>query len=119
MAVKKFFKKVGRNLQRTGGELTKSTGKGIGGVLGAAVGSKILAGLTAAEPVAIEAAPLLALKTGGFIKGPRHKPTFAILHGQETVIPAGVKVTKHQKKVIASNKRNAKKECSCHKFVYE
>jgi len=108
MAVKKFFKKVGRNLQRTGGEITRSTGKGIGGVLGAAVGSRILAGLTAAAPVAAEAAPLLLLSSGGFIKGPRHKPTFAILHGQETVIPANAKVTKHQKKVIASNKRKQK-----------
>jgi hypothetical protein len=119
MAVKKFFKKVGRNIQRTGGALTTGAGKSFGGVLGAAAGQRLLAGLTAAAPVAEEAAPLLLLKTGGFIPGARHKPTFAILHGQETVIPANAKVTKHQKKVIASNKRNAKKECGCHKFVYE
>jgi hypothetical protein len=118
MGTKKFFKRVGRNIQRTGGELTRATGKGIGGVLGAAAGQQILAGLTAAAPEVAEAAPLLLLKTGGFIPGPRNKPTFAILHGQETVIPANAKVTKHQKKVIASNKRNAKKGCGCNKFVY-
>jgi len=105
MAVKKFFKKVGRNLQRTGGELTKSTGKGIGGVLGAAAGRQILAGLTTAAPVAEEAAPLLLLKTGGYIPGPRNKPRLAILHGGERVIPANAKITKKQKAVIASNKQ--------------
>ena len=119
MAVKKFFKKVGRNIQRTGGELTRATGKGIGGVLGAAAGQQILAGLTAAAPVAEEAAPaLLMLKTGGYIRAPRNKAVPAILHGGETILPYGVKATKKQKSVIASNKRNAKKGCSCNKFVY-
>jgi len=117
MAVKKFFKKVGRNLQRTGGELTKSTGKGIGGVLGAAVGSKILAGLTTAAPVAEEAAPLLLLKTGGYIPGPRNKPVPAILHGSEYVLPANAKPTKKQKAIVAKNRAKSK-GCSCHKFVY-
>lgn len=116
MGPKKFFKKVGRNLQRTGGALTTSAGKSLGGVLGAAAGKAILSGLTTAAPVAEEAAPaLLMLRTGGFIPGPRHKPTLAILHGQESVIPAGVKVTKYQKKVIQSNKRKQKKLGS---FVY-
>lgn len=110
MGTKKFFKRVGRNLQRTTGEFTKQTGRAAGAILGAAAGKAILSGLTAAAPVAEEAAPaLLMLKTGGFIPGPRNKPTLAILHGQESVIPAGVKVTKHQKKVIQSNKRKQKK----------
>jgi len=108
MGTKKFFKRVGRNIQRTGGEFTKQAGKAAGGILGAAAGKQILAGLTAAAPVAEEAAPLLLLKTGGFIPGPRNKPRFAILHGQESVIPSNAKVTKHQKKVIASNKRKQK-----------
>jgi hypothetical protein len=114
MAVKKFFKKVGMNLQRTGGALTTSAGKGLGGVLGAAAGRQILAGLTTAAPIAEESAPLLLLKTGGYIPVPRNKPRLAILHGGESVIPANAKVTKAQKAVIASNK-NKKKLGS---FVY-
>lgn len=110
MGTKKFFKKVGRNLQRTGGALTTSAGKSLGGVLGAAAGKAILSGLTTAAPVAEEAAPaLLMLSTGGFIPGPRHKAVPAILHGGERVLPYGVKATKYQKKVIASNKRKQKK----------
>ena len=105
MGTKKFFKKVGRNLQRTGGALTTSAGKSLGGVLGAAAGKAILSGLTTAAPVAEEAAPLLLLKTGGYIAGPRNKPRLAILHGGESVIPANAKITKKQKSVIASNKK--------------
>ena len=118
MGTKKFFKKVGRNIQRTGGALTTSAGKSLGGVLGAAAGKAILSGLTTAAPVAEEAAPLLLLKTGGYIRAPRNKAVPAILHGGERVLPYGVKATKYQKKVIATNKRNAKKECGCHNFVY-
>jgi hypothetical protein len=114
MGPKKFFKKVGRNLQRTGGALTTSAGKSLGGVLGAAAGKAILSGLTTAAPVAEEAAPLLLLKTGGYIPGPRNKPRLAILHGGEHVIPANSKATKAQKAIIASNK-NKKKMGS---FVY-
>jgi len=105
MAVKKFFKKVGRNLQRTGGEITRSTGKGVGGVLGAAVGSRILAGLTTAAPVAEEAAPLLLLKTGGYIRAPRNKKVPAILHGSEYVLPANARPTKKQKSIVAKNRQ--------------
>lgn len=114
MGTKKFFKKVGRNIQRTGGALTTSAGKGLGGVLGAAAGKSIVSALTAAAPEAAEAAPLLLLKTGGYIPGPRNKPRFAILHGGESVLPANAKITKTQKAIIASNK-NKKKMGS---FVY-
>ena len=108
MTTKKFFKKVGRNLQRTTGEFTKQAGRAAGGILGAAAGKAILSGLTAAAPEAAEAAPLLLLKTGGYIPGPRNKAVPAILHGGERVLPYGVKATKYQKKVIASNKRKQK-----------
>jgi hypothetical protein len=103
MGTKKFFRKVGRNLQRTGGELTRGAGRAAGGILGAAAGKAILSGLTAAAPEAAEAAPLLLLKTGGYIRAPRNKTRFAILHGGETVLPANAKVTKAQKSIIASN----------------
>jgi hypothetical protein len=108
MAVKKFFKRVGRNLQQTSGEFTKQAGRAAGGILGAAAGKALLSGIATYGPEVAETAPLLALSTGGFIPGPRHKPRLAILHGQESVIPAGVKVTKYQKKVIQSNKRKQK-----------
>lgn len=108
MGTKKFFKKVGRNIQRTGGALTTSAGKSLGGVLGAAAGKSIVSALTAAAPELEASAPLLLMSTGGFIPGPRHKPKLAILHGQESVIPANAKVTKHQKKIIQSNKRKQK-----------
>jgi hypothetical protein len=118
MGPKKLFKKIGKNIQAGGGQLVRAAGRGAGGILGAAAGKAILSGLTAAEPVAAEAAPLLLLKTGGYIRAPRNKAVPAILHGGERVLPYGVKATKYQKKVIATNKRNAKKECGCHKFVY-
>ena len=108
MGTKKIFKRIGRNLQRTGGALTTSAGKSLGGVLGAAAGKAILSGLTTAAPVAEEAAPLLLLKTGGYINVPRNKTRFAILHGGETVLPANAKATKKQKSVIASNKKKQK-----------
>lgn len=114
MGTKKFFKRVGRNLQQTSGELTKQAGRAAGGILGAAAGKALLSGLTASAPEMAEAAPLLLLKTGGYIPGPRNKTRFAILHGQETVLPANAKVTKAQKSIIASNK-NKKKLGS---FVY-
>ena len=108
MGTKKFFKRVGRNIQRTGGELTRATGKGIGGVLGAAAGQQILAGLTAAAPEVAEAAPLLLLKTGGYIRAPRNKAVPAILHGSEYVLPANARPTKKQKSIVASNKKKQK-----------
>ena len=116
MPAKKFFKKVGRNLQRTGGALTTSAGKSLGGVLGAAAGQKILAGLTAAEPVAAEAAPLLLLKTGGRVPGGRNKPVNFVGHGSEYILPANAKPTKAQKAIVAKNRAKSK-GCSCHKFV--
>ena len=115
MTAKTFFKKVGRNIQRTGGELTRAAGKGAGGILGAAAAKSLLSSLTAAAPEAAEAAPLLLLSTGGFVKGPRKKAIPAILHGQEYVLPANAKPTKKQRAIVASNKK--KQGCNCHKFV--
>jgi len=117
MGTKKFFKKVGRNLQRTGGALTTSAGKSLGGILGAAAGKAILSGLTTAAPFAEEAAPLLLLKTGGRVSGGRNKPVPVILHGSEYILPANAKPTKKQKAIVAKNKTKSK-GCSCHKFVY-
>ena len=103
MGPKKLLKKIGRNVQAGGGQLVRAAGRGAGGILGAAAGKAILSGLTTAAPIAEESAPLLLLKTGGYIKAPRNKTRFAILHGGETVLPANAKVTKAQKSIIASN----------------
>lgn len=116
MGPKKFFKKVGRNLQRTGGALTTSAGKSLGGVLGAAAGKAILSGLTTAAPVAEEAAPLLLLKVGGRVPGGRNKPVNFVGHGSEYILPANAKPTKAQKAIVAKNRAKSK-GCSCHKFV--
>ena len=41
---------------------------------------------------------------------PKGKPVPAILHGQEFVLPVGIKPTKAQVKAVAKNKRDAKKK---------
>jgi len=92
MGTKKFFKKVGRGVQSAFGEGAKSVGKGAGMVLG-----------TAAAKYALEAAPLLLMKTGGFVKGGRNKAVPAILHGGEFVLPHGVRPTKAQKDAVDKN----------------
>jgi len=98
MTAKTFFKKIGRGLQSGVSQLTNSAGKAAGGILG-----------SAAAKYALEAAPLLLLKTGGHIPGPRHKAVPAILHGSEFVLPANAKPTKKQRSIVASNKRKQKK----------
>jgi hypothetical protein len=113
MGPKKFFKRVGRNLQQTSGEFTKQAGKAAGGILGAAAGKAVLSGLATYGPEVAEGAAI-ALKTGGYIRAPRNKTRYAILHGGETVLPANAKPTKKQKSIIASN-INKKKMGS---FVY-
>lgn len=93
MGTKKFFKKVGRGVQSSIGEGSKSFGKGIGSVFGAAAGQ-----------YAVEAAPaLLMMKTGGYVPGCRNCPRKAILHGGETVLPYGVRPTKQQRSAIDKN----------------
>lgn len=105
MGAKKFFKKVGRGVQSGIGEGFRSFSKGIGSVLGPAAGAALLS----ATPYIVDAAPaVLALKTGGFIKGPRNKAVHVILHGGEHVLPYGVKPTKKQKAIVALNKRKQK-----------
>tara|TARA_R110002126_G_scaffold171529_1_gene320305 strand:- start:50 stop:394 length:345 start_codon:yes stop_codon:yes gene_type:complete len=107
MGTKKLLKKIGRNIQAGGGQLVRSAGRGAGAVLGAAAGKAILSGIATYGPEVAEGAAI-ALKTGGYIAGPRNKPRLAILHGGESVIPANAKVTKKQKSVIASNKKKQK-----------
>ncbi len=92
MGTKKLFKKLGRNIQSSLGEASKSFGKGAGAVLG-----------TQAATYALEAAPLLMLKTGGYVSGCRDCARKAILHGGETVLPYGVKPTKQQRNAIDKN----------------
>ena len=92
MPAKKFFKKVGRGVQSAIGEGAKSVAKGAGTVLG-----------TAAAKYALEAAPLLLMKTGGYVPGSRNMARKAILHGGETVLPYGVNPTKQQRNAIDKN----------------
>jgi hypothetical protein len=92
MGTKKFFKRVGRGIQSSIGEGSKAFGKGAGAVLG-----------TQAATYALEAAPLLMLKTGGYVPGCRDCARKAVLHGGETVLPYGVKPTKQQRNAIDKN----------------
>jgi len=115
MTIKSFFKKVGRGAQRGVGQFTNAAGKAAGGILGGAAAKGLVGYLSAAAPEAAEAAPMLLLKTGGYIRAPRNKAVPAILHGGERVLPYGVKATKYQKKVIASNKRKQ----NAGTFVYD
>jgi hypothetical protein len=52
---------------------------------------------------------LSGFRTGGKVGGKRGAPVVILAHGSETVIPLNARVTKAQKKIIASNKRKAKK----------
>jgi len=92
MGAKKLFKRVGRNIQSSLGEGTKSIAKGAGTVLGAE-----------AAKYALATAPLLLMKTGGFVKGGRNKAVPAILHGGEFVLPHGIRPTKAQKDAVDKN----------------
>ena len=51
---------------------------------------------------------LLPFKTGTSVRGSRKTAHLAILHGGEHVLPANVKMTKHQEAVIRSNKLKKK-----------
>jgi hypothetical protein len=92
-----FFDKIGSGVVKTGKEIGKSAVKtfssGAGKMLGQA---------------ALEAAPLLLLRTGGRVPGKKGKPLKIIAHGQEYVLPAGVKPTASQKKAVAKNKQKDK-----------
>ena len=115
MGPKKFFKKVGKNIQAGGGQLVRAAGRGAGGILGAAAGKAILSGLTTYGPEVAEGAAI-ALKTGGRVPGGRNRPVNFVGHGSEYILPANAKPTKAQKAIVAKNRAKAK-GCSCHKFV--
>ena len=76
MSPTSFFKKVGRGLQRGAGEFTNAVGKGAGSVLGGA-----------AMKYALQAAPMMVMRTGGHIPGKRNKAVPIIAHGSEYVLP--------------------------------
>lgn len=98
MGPKSFFKKVGRGLQSGAGQFTNAVGRGAGSVLG-----------SAAAKAALEAAPLMLLKTGGRVPGKKNKAVPIIAHGNEYVLPANAKPTKKQRAIVASNKQKQKK----------
>ena len=101
-------------------------GGAIGSVLGSEIGSGIgktldrLAGKKGRRIVAklggsigkigggIAEASLIPFKNGGRVNAPKNKPVPAILHGQEYVLPVGIKPTKAQVQAVAMNKRNMK-----------
>lgn len=96
---------VGRAI---GSELGSAVGKAFGGKTGASAGRNIGGEL---GKVAGDVAPaILAFKHGGKVNAPKGKPVKAILHGQEYVLPAGVKPTEAQKKAVAKMKADAKKK---------
>jgi hypothetical protein len=97
---KRFFRKVGNSIGKAGSSLINEAGKATGKVVGGAVG----AGIVEYAPLA-----LTAFKTGGLIRAPKGRPVPILAHGQEYVLPVGVKPTKAQKKAVAQNKRKAKK----------
>lgn len=97
MGAKSFFKKVGRGLQSGAGQFTNAVGRGAGSVLGSTLAK-----------TALEAAPLMLLKTGGRVPGKKNKAVPIIAHGNEYVLPANAKPTKKQKAIVASNKRKQK-----------
>lgn len=97
ITAKKFFNRVGSGIDKGVGEFTKAVGKGLGTVVGTQAGMALA-----------EAAPaLLAFRTGGRVnkKGlKKGAPLKAIVHQGEYIIPAGVPITKAQKKAVAKNK---------------
>ena len=97
MGAKSFFEKVGRGLQSGAGQFTNAVGRGARSVLGSTLAKS-----------ALEAAPLMLLKTGGRIPGKKNKAVPIIAHGNEYVLPANAKPTKNQKAIVASNKRKQK-----------
>jgi len=107
MAVKKFFKKVGRNIQQTSGEFTKQAGRAAGGILGAAAGKALLSGIATYGPEVAEGAAI-ALKVGGRVPGSRNKPIHFIGHGSEYILPSNAKPTKGQKAIVAKNRQKQK-----------
>lgn len=96
----KFFNGVGRSIGRGASSLVNEAGKATGKVLGGAIG----AGIVDIAPLA-----LTAFKTGGLIKAPKGKPVKILAHGGEYVLPMNAKPTVAQKKIVANNKRKAKK----------
>jgi len=100
MGPKRFFRKVGNSIGRASSSAINEVGKQAGKVVGGAVGSSI-----------VEYAPLAltAFETGGLIRAPRGRPVPILAHGQEYVLPVGVKPTKAQKQAVAQNKKRAKK----------
>ncbi len=97
MGAKSFFKKVGRGLQSGAGQFTNAVGRGAESVFGSALAKS-----------ALEAAPLMLLKTGERIPGKKNKAMPFIAYGNEYVLPANATPTKKQKAIVASNKRKQK-----------
>ena len=89
----------GANIGKSLGGLGGKKGRRIGGKLGGAVGKVGGTILGAGLPFA----------TGGRVNAPKNKPVKAILHGQEYVLPVGIKPTQSQIKAVAMLKRDAKK----------
>jgi len=94
----KFFKKIGRGVQKGVGNFVSEAGKVSGGLAAKAGADFLMAG-----PEIAEVAPgaVAAYKTGGRIKGKRGSAVKIIAHAGETVLPLNATPTKSQKRVIA------------------
>lgn len=77
-------------------------GSAIGNVAGGALGGRFggSQGASAGSQIGSILGGFLPFKKGGKVPGPKGKPVKAIVHGGETVLPAGVKPTMAQKKAI-------------------
>jgi hypothetical protein len=95
-----------------GGELGKFGGSALGSAVGSYFGGSKGAELgrnIGGHAGGILGGELIPFRTGGRVPGPRGKPRKILAHGQEYILPAGVKPTKAQKKAVAKRRRKAKK----------
>jgi len=84
-----------------------------GGAAGAAIANQIPGwGGAALGGLVSGLGALLPFEDGGYVKAPKGKGVPALLHGQEFVLPAGVKPTKSQRKAVKAKKAKRKVKVS-------
>ena len=90
------------------GMIGAAIGNFAGGALGAKLGGK--GGKKIGSAIGSVAGGFLSpYKNGGMVKGKKGKAVQILAHGQEWVLPIGVKPTKSQKAEITKRKKKAKK----------
>lgn len=105
----------GKNIIDQLGGVGRAIGQELGGALGALGGKR---GESAGRNIGAElgsialpaTAAALTLKTGGPVPGPKGKAKWALVHGQEYMLPVGVHPTKAQMKKVTHLKMIEKKK---------